>query len=58
MFMNLLVLAIFGKYCIRNILYGHREIVTILSEYFGAMWACNYLNINLTLTMNIIEYYK
>ena len=56
--MNLLVLAIFGKYCIPNILYGHREIVTILSKYFGAMWACNYLNINLTLIMNIIEYYK
>ena len=56
--MNLLVLAIFGKYCICNILYGHSEIVTILSKYFGALWACNYLNINLTLIMNIIEYYK
>ena len=56
--MHLLVLAIFGKYCIRHILYRHSEIVTILSKYFGAMWTCNSLNINLTLIMNIIEYCK
>ena len=50
--MHLLVLPIFGRYCIRHILCGHskvskyfsnltifpRNISIILSKYFGAMW--------------------
>ena len=32
-FMNLLVFAIFGKYCIRHILCGHSKIVTIFLQY-------------------------
>ena len=32
--MHFLVLAIFGKYCIRHILCGHSKVVTIFQQYY------------------------
>ena len=42
--MYLLVLIIFGKYCIRHILCGHSKIIIIFQQYY-CIYFCNFIYI-------------